>query len=105
MGALGYHKTQSDMTYSGLRLHASEGGTACGSGRVSSAPQYPPATAGGTDLTPGLSGRTQPQTAVGTVDLFCRGVEFNRPYGTGNMVACVPALKRWAKFACPYGTS
>jgi hypothetical protein len=38
----------------------------------------------------------------GTVEGFFANL--NRPFGTGNLLMSIPALKRWAIFACPFGT-
>src|SRR2546426_12844577 len=41
----------------------------------------------------------------GTAEGCGVGLDLSRPFGTGDLLASNPALKRWAILACPFGTA
>src|SRR5437667_7608973 len=41
----------------------------------------------------------------GTTERSGVGLDLNRPFGTRDLLASNPALKRWAILACPFGTA
>src|SRR5437016_6173680 len=44
-------------------------------------------------------------SSEGTAEGWGVGLDLNRPFGTRDLVASNPALKRWAIAACPFGTA
>src|SRR6266542_2156879 len=46
--------------------------------------------------------RTSPE---GTAEGWRVGLDFSRPFGTRDLLASNPALKRWAILDCPFGTA
>src|SRR6059036_550248 len=41
----------------------------------------------------------------GTAEGWRVGLDLSRPFGTRDLFACNPALKRWAILPCPFGTA